>query len=66
MSIKTCTTSTSFYVQKPSPVAGFTDVNKAGQRQKEKSKIDLYRNLFRFAEAHAQAPPQSGKSALTN
>lgn len=50
MASSTCTTAKTFWVEKPAKVASFTDVNKTNTRQNDKSKIDLYRNLFRFQE----------------
>jgi len=40
MGLKTCTTSTKFWVTMPLKPNGFTDINKSAERQKNKNKID--------------------------
>lgn len=47
-----CTTNKKFYVAKPSPkVNAHNDINLDNVRNNTKNKMDLYKNLFRFAEA---------------
>lgn len=64
MGMQSCVTSKTFWVTKPSKIAGFTDVNKAADRQKKKNKIDLYRNLFRFKESSDEDWPSFENTQL--
>lgn len=45
-----CTTAKKFWVEKPSKVRSYTDINKSALRQSNKNKVDQYANLFRFAD----------------
>lgn len=60
-----CVTNKKFYVAKPSPkVNAHQDVNMDTMRNNTKNKMDLYKNLYRFADAPTGPKEENGEYPL--